>query len=64
MGEKMINKNIRLMIGLISTRILCFYGVTGLFINKPIPFASYLFAVGGAISTIALIWEFLKKDTA
>ncbi|AXI28523.1 hypothetical protein CIB87_05625 [Priestia megaterium] len=60
----MINTNIRLMVGLIGTIILCFYGVRGLFINKPIPFVSYLFAVGGAISTLALILELKKKDTA
>ncbi|MED3882239.1 hypothetical protein [Priestia megaterium] len=63
MGEKKINKNIRLMIGLISTIILCFYGVGGLLINKAIPFASYLFAIGGAISTIAFILKLKKKDT-
>jgi hypothetical protein len=52
------------MIGLLSTIILCFYGVRGLFIHETIPFSSYLFAVGGAISIITLIWELKKKDTA
>ncbi len=52
------------MLGLISTIILCFYGVRGLFIHEAIPFSSYLFAVGGAISTMALISELKKKDTA
>jgi len=50
------------MVGLISTIILCFYGVRSLFVYETIPFSSYLFAVGGAISTIALIWELKKKD--
>jgi len=39
-------------------------GVRGLFIHETIPFSSYLFAVGGAISTIALILELKKKDAA
>ncbi len=52
------------MIGLLSTIILCFYGVRGLFIHEIISFSSYLFAVDGAISTIALIWELKKKNAA
>lgn len=52
------------MIGLISTIILRFYGVRSLFIHETIPFSSCLFAVGGAISAIALIWELKKKDAA
>lgn len=52
------------MIGLISTIVLCFHGIRGLFIHETIPFSSYLFTVGGAISTIALIWELKKKDAA
>jgi hypothetical protein len=35
----------------------------GLLINEPIPFASYLFAIGGLIGIIALMWELKKKDT-
>ncbi len=52
------------MIGLIGTIILCFYRIRDLFMHETIPFSSYLFAVGGAISTIALTWELIKKDAA
>lgn len=59
-----INKNIRLVIGLIGNIILCFYGIRGLLMNELIPFASYLFAIGGFIGIIALILELKKKDAA
>lgn len=57
-----INKNIRLVIGLIGNIILCFYGIRGLLMNEPIPFVSYLFAIGGFIGIIALILELKRND--
>jgi hypothetical protein len=41
---------------------LCFYGIRGLLINEPIPFASYLFAIGGLIGIVALILELKRKN--
>jgi hypothetical protein len=61
-GDENINKNIRLVIGLIGHIILCFYGVRGLLVNEPILFASYLFAIGGLIRIIALILKLKRKD--
>ncbi len=61
-GDENINKNVRVVIGLIGNIILCFYGVRGLLINEPIPFASYLFTIGGLIGIIALMLELKKKD--
>ncbi|MGV7002095.1 hypothetical protein ACWA2C_25890 [Priestia megaterium] len=50
------------MIGLISNIILFVFGIRGLLINEPIPFASYLFTIGGLIGIIALLLELKKKN--
>jgi len=50
------------VIGLISNIILFVFGIRGLFINEPIPFASYLFTIGGFIGIIALLLELKKKN--
>ncbi|RJS62682.1 hypothetical protein CJ485_25150 [Priestia filamentosa] len=56
------SENIRIVIGLIGNIILCFYGVRGLLINEPMPFASYLFAISGLIGIIALILKLKNKN--
>jgi hypothetical protein len=50
------------VIGLISNIILFVFGIRGLLINEPIPFASYLFTIGGLIGIIALLLELKKKN--
>ncbi|SFF73938.1 hypothetical protein SAMN05216353_107103 [Halobacillus alkaliphilus] len=58
---------IRIGVGLIGNLIVCFWGVNSLLTGDPIlnhAIFSYLFAIGGFISFIALIMELRKKERA
>ncbi|XIH25954.1 hypothetical protein C1N73_32200 (plasmid) [Priestia aryabhattai] len=57
-----MSKNIRVVIGLISNIILFIFGIRGLLINEPIPFASYLFTTSGLIGIIALLMELKRRN--
>ncbi|MGP4070761.1 hypothetical protein [Halobacillus sp. B29] len=58
---------IRIGAGLIGNLIICFWGVNSLLTGDPVfnhSIFSYLFAIGGFISFIALIIELRKKERA
>ena len=58
---------IRIGVGLIGNLIVCFWGVNRLLTGDPVlnhSIFSYLFAIGGFISFIALIMELRKKERA
>ncbi|MGP4077196.1 hypothetical protein [Halobacillus sp. K22] len=56
---------LRIGAGLIGNLIVCFWGVNSILTSEPVfnhLIFSYLFAIGGFISFIALIIELRKKE--
>ncbi|WP_161493849.1 hypothetical protein [Virgibacillus necropolis] len=58
-----MNKSIRVIIGLIGSLIICFFGVYGLMAEDPISSVSFfpiILAVGGVIGLIVNVIDLIK----